>query len=88
MKKMLLTILLIFSSLTLVSCASNGGINSWVGATEQQLISQKGYPMRKNQVGDAAYVYIYPSGAPTFNAYFTIVNGIITNARVQYEGGL
>ena len=69
-------------------CATGGGINSWVGQPESALVSQLGYPMQKNRVGDNAYVYIYQSGVPTFNNYFTVANGKVTQARVKYEGGL
>ena len=86
MKKFIVA--LAFPLLLLNACSSSGGINSWVGQAESSLLAQYGYPMEKREVGENAYVYIYPSGTPTFNYYFTVVNGRVTNARTQYEGGL
>lgn len=73
----------LFLALFLTACASGPGI---VGLTENQVVSQLGYPMQKNMLSENSHVLLYRS-EPGFIRYVTIRNGVVVNHYVRYQGG-
>lgn len=81
MKRM---VVVLFVVLAMVAGCANYG---WKSKSEYDLVSSKGYPMEKRDVGHGVEVWIYPA-LPGYQYHYYIRDGEIVKFDTYYAGGL